>query len=75
MNSQRIELKNGITSAAKALEMINAINLEYRRIFKKALKSELSYSISGPLKQDTHSVVCYNSDHNEVTWMKNYLNK
>ena len=75
MNSQRIELKNGISTAAKALEMINAIDLEYRRTFKKALKSELSYSIGGPLKQDTHSVVCYNSDHNEVVWIKNYINK
>lgn len=75
MKSQRIELKNGISTAAKALEMINAIDLEYRRTFKKALKSELSYSIGGPLKQDTHSVVCYNGDHNEVTWMKNYLSK
>jgi hypothetical protein len=73
-NKQRIELKNGFPTAAKALEAISILDSEYRRTFKKALKSELSYSIGGALKADTHSIVSYNSDQGEINWMKSYLN-
>lgn len=74
-NKQRIEIKAGYSSATKAMEAINNIEALFLKTFKKRNKTELFYSIGGPLKKDTHAVSAYYEapDVNEISWLKEQL--